>query len=344
MSKEEKIASFDPNGVAESGNLFGLPFSYSESETIVLPVPWEATVSYGKGTAAGPAAILEASSQVDLFDPMLPDAWQYGIYMTEIDGDLEDQGLMARQLAEKHIDLLNSSGHDQDLLDRITQACEEMVAWVFEQSRALLEEGKRVALLGGDHSTPLGFMQALAERYDSFGILQIDAHADLREAYEGFTYSHASIMTNALKLSQVQKLVQVGIRDYCEEEAHRIQSDTRISTFFDEQLKFEGFGGTTWESQCERIIDKLPSRVYVSFDIDGLKPYLCPGTGTPVAGGFEVEEVLYLLKRVVDSGREIIGCDLNEVSPREGDDWDANVGARLLYRLCNLMTLSCKEK
>jgi agmatinase len=344
LSKEEKIAAFDPNGLADSESLFGLPFSYAESETIVIPIPWEATVSYGSGTAKAPEAIRMASAQVDLYDPFLRDAWQHGIYMTETDPDLESQGLKTRQLAELHIENLNSGKVDQPLLDAVNRSCADMVEWVRMQSTALLEDGKYVALLGGDHSTPLGFIMALSQKYEDFGILQIDAHADLREAYEGFTYSHASIMTNALKLKQVGRLVQVGIRDYCEEEFQRLDTDPRISTFFDEQLKFDRFEGASWASQSKRIIEQLPEKVYVSFDIDGLKPYLCPGTGTPVAGGFEVEEVLYLIKGLVDSGREIIGLDLNEVAPRKGDDWDANVGARLLYRMCNLMTLSKVKK
>lgn len=343
MSKEEKIAAFDPNGLAETDSLFGLPFSYAESETIVLPVPWEATVSYGSGTAGAPEAILRASSQVDLFDPMLKDAWQYGIYMAGLDPDLESKGLKTRRLAEKYLDQLSSGQRDEAVLEQVNLSCNEMVSWVRDHAAALLDDGKKVVLLGGDHSTPLGFIQALAERYEAFGILQIDAHADLREAYEGFTYSHASIMTNALKLPQVEQLVQVGIRDYCEEELEVIKADSRVRTFFDEQLKFERFEGVNWATQCDQIIESLPEKVYVSFDIDGLKPYLCPGTGTPVAGGFETEEVIFLLKKLVDSGRHIIGLDLNEVSPCEGDEWDANVGARLLYRLCNLMTLSQKE-
>lgn len=340
LSKEEKIAGFDPNGLADSGSLYGLPFSYAESETIVLPVPWEATVSYGTGTAAAPEAVLEASAQVDLFDPFLKDAWQRGIYMAELDQELEDLGLKTRQLAEQHLAALERDSWDEDVLQRVNTNCREMVSWVKEQTLALLDDGKKVALLGGDHSTPLGFIQALSERFPEFGILQIDAHADLRNAYEGFQYSHASIMTNSLEVNAVKALTQVGIRDYCQEEYDRITSDERINTFFDEDLKFGQFNGVNWAKQCEQIISTLPHNVYISFDIDGLRPYLCPGTGTPVAGGFEVEEILFLIKSLVESGREIIGLDLNEVSPGQQGDWDANVGARLLYRLCNLMIKS----
>jgi agmatinase len=204
-----------------------------------------------------------------------------------------------------------------------------------------MNQGKMVALLGGDHSTPFGFMQALAEKYPAFGILQIDAHADLRNAYEGFTYSHASIMHNALGLSQVSKLVQVGIRDYCEEEVNvmREQKD-RVVTFFDRDIKQEQYNGKTWAQQAEHIVSQLPENVYISFDIDGLDQKLCPNTGTPVAGGFEFEQAAYLIHTVVKSGKKIIGLDLNEVAPGEHDEWDANVGARMLLRMCNCMALS----
>jgi len=337
MTKKEKISTFDPNGLATSENLFGLPFTYEESETAVLPIPWEVTVSYSAGTAAGPRAIAEASLQVDLFDPYLKNAWQRGIYLLETDHTLESASNKYRLLAEKHIDNLENGKVDETLLNSVNEACKGMVARVKELCAKVLEDGKRLALLGGDHSTPLGYIQALAERHESFGILQIDAHADLRDAYEGFEFSHASIMYNALKVPQVSKLVQVGIRDYCEAENDTIeQSNGRIATYFDRDLKAARFNGKTWKEQCDEIVAQLPEKVYLSFDIDGLDPKLCPNTGTPVAGGFEVEEVLFLLEAVVKSGKKIIGLDLNEVAPGE-DEWDANVGARLLYKLCNIM-------
>jgi agmatinase len=202
-----------------------------------------------------------------------------------------------------------------------------------------MDQNKIVALLGGDHSTPLGLMQALAEKHSSFGILHIDAHADLREAYEGFEYSHASIMFNAIKIPQITHLVQVGIRDYCEAELRLIKSDNRISAFFDRDIKHRQFEGTTWASICDQIIDVLPKKVYLSFDIDGLDPKLCPNTGTPVPGGLELEQSIYLVEKLVYSGRTIIGFDLNEVAPGK-DEWDANVGARLLYRLANMCLVS----
>lgn len=183
-------------------------------------------------------------------------------------------------------------------------------------------------------------MHALAEKHAEYGILQIDAHADLRNAYEGFTYSHASIMFNALKLPQVKKLVQVGIRDLCQGEAELVdQSNGRITTFYDYKIKNKLYEGNSWQKQCKKIIAQLPQKVYISFDIDGLDPKLCPATGTPVPGGFEFEEAVYLIKTLVQSGREIIGFDLCEVAPGDSE-WNGNVGARLLYKLCNWMAVS----
>lgn len=343
MTKEEKIKNFDPNGMAQNDNLFGLPFNHDESDLIVLPIPWEVTVSYSAGTAKGPMAVKDASMQVDLFDPFLPDGWKHGIFLETENSDLKRDSLIFRKLAEKNTDGLDGAKEDLKSIKLINTACSKMVDWVQARCDTLINDGKKVLLLGGDHSTPLGYIKALATRNKSFGILQIDAHADLREAFEGFENSHASIMYNALKVNQVERLVQVGIRDYCLEEFDRVRySKGRIVSFYDRDLKHENYKGISWESQCENIISELPQKVYVSFDIDGLDPKLCPNTGTPVAGGFETEQVLFLLEKLVLSGRTIIGIDLSEISPGE-DEWDANVGARLLYRMCNLMNFRLEK-
>lgn len=339
--KERKIKNFDPNGLATGNNLFGLPFNEKEADVIVLPVPWEVTVSYSAGTARAPKAILEASKQVDLFDADVADAWKRGIFMKKIDGAVSKQSKSLRKKAEKYLEKFeNSEGESESakkILSEINAAGKSLKNFVKQKMLAMMKENKLPALLGGDHSTPLGFMEALAKKYSGFGILQVDAHCDLRNAYEGFEFSHASIMFNALKISAVKKLVQVGIRDFCEEEINVINSSNgRVKTFFDAGMKRQMMEGETWKSICANIINELPNEVYISFDIDGLDPKLCPHTGTPVPGGLEFEQAVYLLKSVVDSGRKIIGFDLNEVSPGE-DEWDANVGARLLYKMCNLM-------
>ncbi|KAB2813892.1 agmatinase family protein [Phaeocystidibacter luteus] len=339
MTKQEKIDSFDPNGPASGNRIFGLPFSQKDAEIVILPVPWEVTVSYDAGTALGPEAILEASKQVDLYDPFVKDAWKMGIYMAKLDPKVIEKNRKYRDKAVAYLSAVEVGHEDEttdELLAKINKSCKKMVNWVQERTTELMNEGKRVILLGGDHSTPLGYLEALAKEHE-FGILQIDAHADLRNAYEGFTYSHASIMFNALKIDNVKKLVQVGIRDYCEEEVEVIEaSEGRVKTYFDRDLKHQQYAGATWKQQVDDIISQLPQKVYVSFDIDGLDPKLCPHTGTPVAGGFESEEVMYLFERLSESGKTIIGMDLNEVAPGPHDEWDANVGARLLYRMANL--------
>jgi agmatinase len=350
MTKKEKINSFDPNSVGNlNNNIFGLPFTTEESEVVLIPVPWEVTVSYGSGTANGPKAIFEASFQVDLYDANIKDAWKMGIAMDKIPANIKTQSNRLRKKTEAYISLLEQGKNPESnkkmkaIVAEVDKAARELNAHVKKTTSNFLSKNKTVGLIGGDHSTPLGFMQALSEQHSSFGILQIDAHADLRKAYEGFEFSHASIMYNALKINAVSKLVQVGIRDYCEEEVDVIKNNpARIVTYFDRDIKRRMFEGETWKKICDEIINLLPDNVYLSFDIDGLDPKLCPNTGTPVAGGFEMEQALYLIERVVKSGKTIIGFDLNEVSPGK-DEWDANVGARLLYRMASLVARSQKK-
>ena len=340
------LSSFDPNSVGlKSNNIFGLPFSEEEAELILVPVPWEVTVSYRNGTARGPEHIFESSLQVDLYDPDVADGWKKGFYMRPIDKNILKKSDYLRQCAELIISCLVEGGNvaeNEQLsgkLQEVNQGGAWLVDWVYQTTLDLLRKGKKVGLVGGDHSIPLGFIKALASIHDSFGILQIDAHADLRKAYEGFTYSHASIMYNVLEqVPQVSRLVQMGIRDYCDEELDLIRSNPqRIATHFDQAIRDRQFEGATWQQICNDIISDLPQKVYISFDIDGLDPKLCPNTGTPVPGGFDTAQIIYLLRQLHASGRELIGFDLNEVSTGEHsqDGIDSIVGARMLYKLCN---------
>jgi agmatinase len=225
-------------------------------------------------------------------------------------------------------------------LEEINYACSDMVEAVREQTLNWMNKGKKVVLLGGDHSTPLGYYQALATKYENFGILHLDAHMDLRIAYEGFTYSHASIMYNALQIPQISKIVQVGIRDFCEQEVEVALSD-RVLVHTDSDLKQEAFEGKTWQQQCDNIIASLPEKICISFDIDGMYPWYCPNTGTPVPGGFSFEQAAYLFSRLAETNKEIIGFDLVEVAPGD-DDWDGNVGARMLFHMCGVFAKSQK--
>lgn len=335
---------FNPNSAAQSGaGIFGLPFSADESQIILIPVPWEVTVSYGGGTAEGPAEIFDASMQVDLYHHDFPNLWKKGIYMDEIPEALETLSAELRPEAEKIIDAIEEGigvENDPELkiaYKTVNAGCEKMIQWVKERTAFWKKQGKVVGLIGGDHSTPLGYLQYLGENHTEFGVLVLDAHYDLRNAYEGFKYSHASIFYNALELvPQISKLVQVGIRDYCEEEKqYALDQGNRVETFFDRDMRKSQFTGKNWDSICREIVAALPQKVYVSVDIDGFDPKLCPNTGTPVAGGLEYEEGMHLFNVLKASGKEIIGFDLNEVAPGE-TDWDGNVGARVLFHLCGL--------
>ena len=339
------LSQFDPNAVGNpNNNIFGLPFSEDDARLVILPVPWEVTVSYGAGTSRAAEHVYKASKQVDIFDVDGNHGWKQGFYMRELDRKILMKSDYLRKEAELYIDYI-SKGESIETnkfmcksLKEINEGGAMINQWVYDQTKSLLDHGKLVGLLGGDHSTPLGYMKALSEKYGAFGVLQIDAHCDLRKAYEFFKYSHASVMYNALQeIPELQKLVQLGVRDYCEEEWDFIcNSNYRVITYFDKAIKERQYEGETWKHIVDEIINHLPEKVYISFDVDGLDRKLCPNTGTPVQGGFETEDIFYLIKKICESGRKFIGFDLVEIGVGQ-TDWDSNVGARTLWRLCNLL-------
>jgi len=342
------LSNYDPDSVSNPNyNIFGLPTTEEDAQLVIVPVPWEVTVSYGSGTARAPEAISKASLQVDIYDPDVPLGWKRGYYMRPTDRKILMKSDYLRKEAELYIDYI-SRGEDVSANQFMSKTLKDvnggsayLNTWVYEQTKALLEKNKLVALLGGDHSVPLGFFKAIGERHGEFGILQIDAHCDLREAYEGFIYSHASIMRNALQeVPQISRLVQVGPRDFSQNENDYIQkSNGKIVTYFDKSIKSRQYEGDTWKHIVDEIVSHLPPKVYISFDIDGLDRKLCPHTGTPVPGGFETEEVYYLFRKVMESGKKFIGFDLCEVGISDSD-WNSNVGARVLFKLCNLLVAS----
>lgn len=342
------LSDFDPNSVGNPNNgIFGLPFTEEDAKLVLLPVPWEVSVSYKGGTARAAENICKASLQVDLIDDDIPDGWKQGIFMRELDKNVLLKSDYLRKEAELYINYISQGEVVSDskfmckVSREILEGSDFLNQWVYEQTKELLDGGKLVGLVGGDHSTPLGFYKAIAEKHGEFGILQIDAHCDLRKAYENMKYSHASIMYNALEeVPLITKLVQIGTRDYSLSEVEYINnSNQRVVTFFDKDIKERGYEGETWQKITDEIVSELPQKVYISFDIDGLDPKLCPNTGTPVQGGFETQQVFYLFRKILKSGRHLIGFDLNEVG-MSANEWDENVGARVLFKLCNLMIAS----
>lgn len=333
---------FDPDGVGvDNGNYFGFPFGEEDARLVLLSVPWDVTASYGGGAAFGPDAIIEASTQLDFYDPFAPGAWRRGIATAAIDYSVQDRSSRLRPDARKVIERLEEGGNLLEdylmprRLERVNTASEELNREVYEASRQRLDAGRLVGLVGGDHSTPLGLIRAVAEREPGVGILHLDAHCDLREAYEGFIYSHASIMYNVLQEAPgVARIVQVGQRDYSARERELALTSPRVELFDDHLLCGRRFGGESWTAICDAIVERLPEKVYVSFDIDVLSVEYCPSTGTPVAGGLSFNEAVWLVDRVAASGRRIVGFDLCEVAPGKESTIDASVGARVLFKLC----------
>lgn len=342
------MSTFDPNAPAQPGSgVFGLPHSREDAEVILVPVPWEATTSYGGGAAEGPRAILEASRQVDLFDLDVERPYQHGIHMLPEPADVRAWNDEGKAAAAKVIEQ-GGAGDDPALgaaLARVNELSTKVNAHVEREVAALLAEGKLVGVVGGDHAVPYGALRAVAAKTPRFGVLHFDAHSDTRDAYEGFSHSHASIMHNVLEdVPQVVKLVQVGIRDVCEEEVRYCEAQgERVQVFYDRAIARRRMEGEPFVRVAREIAAALPDEVWISFDIDGLDPRYCPHTGTPVPGGLELAEAVAIVREVVRAGRKIIGFDLNEVAPNrsdEGDEWDGNVGARLLYKLVGFMLAS----
>ncbi len=336
--------AFDPNAAADrDAGIYGLPTTPDEARVVLLPVPWDATTSYGGGASDGPRAILEASMQVDLFDAETGKPYEVGIAMLPESPQLRAWNEEARDAAEEIIEAGGRVAGNAELeakLARVNALSAQVNDVVYLETKRVLGQGRIAAVVGGDHASPYGAIRAYSERFPGIGVLHIDAHADLRRAYEGFVFSHASIMDNVLGLSGVGRVVQVGIRDFCEEELARIQSSgQRVRTFFDVTLSRARFQGALLDV-FKTVVDALPESVYVSFDIDGLDPSLCPHTGTPVPGGLSFHEASALVGMLAKSGRRIVGFDLNEDAPGPDDEWDANVGARMLYKLIGWTLLS----
>lgn len=330
---------FDPNGVGmANGNYYGLPFTTEEAALVLVEAPWDVTVSYGDGTADGPEAIREASTQLDLYDADYPDAWRKGIAAMDPDKELREQSRVWREQATTVIEALEAGSaieQVEEQLAAINTACGAMNERIYQRVKQLIDNGKLVGVVGGDHSTPYGAVRAVAERHESFGVLHFDAHRDLRDAYEGFEFSHASIMFNLLRdVPQMERLVQVGVRDFCDAEQELAEREERVVSFTDRALSRTRYEGATWSELCSQIVDSLPEKVYISFDIDALEIQYCPTTGTPVVGGLSFNEAAYLISRVVESGRRVIGFDLVEVAPSATGHIDEMVGARMLYKLC----------
>jgi agmatinase len=331
---------------AEDAGLLGVSLDPADSRLVIIPVHWEATTSYGGGTSQGPDVIVPASHQLDVGDAAFGEPFRVGIAMVPEDPMIRSLSEEAKKAAKVVIQACMSGGEATAEQAFVNESSRKVNDSVYKTAKDWLSKDKFVAVLGGDHSSPQGLIKALSEKnLDGFGILQFDAHQDFRDGYEGFTHSHASIFFNVMtSYPEVSKITQVGIRDYSIDERRFMESlGDRASCFYSRDIFREKAEGRTFKEITSKIIDTLPEKVYVSFDIDALDPSYCPSTGTPVPGGLSFDEACYILEALASSGRKVIGFDLNEVSPSgKGDEWDANVGARILYKLCGCLLRSQK--
>ncbi|MGH9558968.1 MAG: agmatinase [Bryobacteraceae bacterium] len=263
--------------------------TFEKSKALIWPVPFEKTVSYGRGAADGPAAIIGASRYMELYDEELgAETAQIGIHtLPAMDSDRDVDGMMVE---------------------------------IEREAGKLIETGKFVCMLGGEHSISPPAVRAFRQKFPKLSVLQIDAHADLRESYEGIPNSHACAMRRIL---EVCPAVQVGIRSLSVEEARAIPNlPTRI--FYAKDICGRG----DW---VEKAVDSLTEDVYLTFDIDGLDPSLVPSTGTPEPGGLMWYETLDLL-RALAARRNVVGMDLVELCGSSCGSGPSFLAAKLIYK------------
>ncbi len=274
---------------------------YDKSEIVIQQIPYEHTSSYGKGSARGPASIIEASHYVEFYDE-------------ELDRELcYNHGIATL----KAIDFGNKT--DRDALDLIRIKTKEH-----------LDQNKFVCSLGAEHTVSLGLFEAMRDKYPNVSILQIDAHSDLRESYEDNPYSHASVMARINDYSP--QIAQVGIRAQCKEEAQLIRSSSNILTYYAHQID-------DIAEMSANIANHLTDEVYITIDADGLDPAIVPGVGTPEPGGLSYHATLQILRHIC-STKTVVGFDIVECAPIEGQIHSQYVLAKLAYKVMGYCSLN----
>lgn len=338
----------------DAGDYFGVPSSPEQSQLVLVSVPWDATAPAGAVASYAPDAIIEVSARMDPYDPISPDEWKNGFATDDVDYTLQDRSQLLRSDVEKLRSYAASGGSIMGQLAddyyarrqrRVDDGCRDMVASVRAVSAGWLRQGKVVGLVGGDHSTPQGLIEALAAREPGIGILHMDARCRLKARCEGFEYSCESLMYNVLKnVEGIGRVVQVSQRDFSATEHRVARESERIALYDTDRLASMRFDGASWREVCDAIVSELPSTVYVDFDISALSIENCPHSPYAAPGGLRFDEALYMINRVVESGRRIAGFDVAGVVPKVEDYVDAAVAARMLYRLCGMALRSQKCK
>lgn len=277
--------------------------SFDGSKVVVVPVPYERTTSYGGGTKFGPAAILEASHYVEFYDE------ETG---REIYKELGIATLSPFSVKNKNSEAILES--------------------LYETTRALLAEKKFIVTLGGEHTISQATIAACAEKYRDLSVVQIDAHSDLRMEYQNSKFSHACVMARVCEFLNPQRLVQVGIRAQCIEEAEFMKA-SGITTLYAHEIRGGKYTKLLkyWDDYA---IEKLTDHVYVTFDVDGLDPSIMPSTGTPEPNGLFWHETMAFLKKL-GKRKQVVACDVVELAPMKGVHHPDLTAAKLVSKMIN---------
>ncbi len=336
---------FDPNTITpDNGCYFGIPLAPEDAALVLLSAPWDATASLRSGSSYAPDAIIEASRYVDFYEPLAPNSWLKGIATAPIDYSIQDLSHRLRPDAERVIKLHDELGMSvldnlmyERRLRRVNEGSVEINNNIYSQASHWFDKGKIVGLVGGDQSVTYGMVKAVGCKYDGVGLVHIDSRCDMHEAYQGFDFSHASTMYNILRdVPQVKKFVSVGVQEFSPIEWERATSDSRVKMFTAQDMWREQFEGTTWAKIVNDIINELPENVYLALDIDGLTGECSPNKSRIMTGGMSFHQVVYLMDRIIASGRRIVGFDITEVSPNMDNKADMRLVARLLFKMCSI--------
>ncbi len=271
-------------------------YELDNAKYVILGVPYDGTSTFVKGADKGPQAILDASDSLELFDIQYRhEAWKSGIY---------------------------TDHHEYDFTTP-----ESMVDSVYQRVRYFSEQGKKVIVTGGEHSVSVGAIRAMAEQNSNLSVLQIDAHADLRDSYHGSIYNHACVMRRA---QDVANVVQVGIRNVCSEELTNVVPE---NIFYAHEI----YNSESW---MEKALERLSDNVYITIDLDGFDPSILPATGTPLPGGLQWYPTLCFLEQIFKK-RNIVAFDIVELCPQTDSKVSDVFAATLLYKMLTLWDLHC---
>jgi len=310
--------------------IFGTPVNYIKSKIVILPIPFDGTSSYRKYSQNAPYKILEASNQVDLFDIDFGNLYRRNVYMEKISPLIIKINNYILSIQKKFFTSFDSA-------EKINSIMSANNNFIYKWTLNALNADKIPILLGGEHSIIFGAIQACFNVYKSreLSILHFDAHSDMRLNYDGFNYSHASIINNIQnRISTPKRIIQVGIRDVSYSEYKQIQLSNEIYSFLDKDIrKYKLLG--SFDVLSEDIIEKLGDLIYITIDIDGLDIPYCSNTGTPVPGGLNFDHIIHILSNIKKKKKRIIGADICETS---SSTLDSIVSMRLLYKLTGVLS------